>query len=263
MYVATVDGSPSASDSNPTTTPSRVSDAERELNDLRARAYGPTSDIEADPAAMARLIELEAAHVGAATPDNPTESVGSRAADDSLTAPAPRESVAGGAAVSQAKPTIPTASSERTGRRTLFLVGSIVVVAILVFAATWLHVSRPDATLRPTAGEPDNGVIQTLNFQGEIPDPSTLRQFERYHDLDVWSVENRSGDTCIVAWNRGSMGRFQFHCGPPSVELVLHMRVGPDPDDGFGDWLPSGSVVSLHLHENTVAIFVHSPPPAT
>ena len=53
-------------------TPSRMSDAERELNDLRARAYGPKPDIEADPAAIARLIELEAAHVGAATPVNAT-----------------------------------------------------------------------------------------------------------------------------------------------------------------------------------------------
>ena len=43
--------------------PSTHSDADRELNDLRARAYGPDSDIHADPAARARLIELEAAHL--------------------------------------------------------------------------------------------------------------------------------------------------------------------------------------------------------
>ena len=263
MYVATVDGSSSASDSDRGTTPSRVSDAERELDDLRARAYGPKSDIESDPAAMARLIELEAAHVGAAPPGDPTESVGSRAANSSSRAPAARESVAADAAGSQAKPTIPTTPSKSSTRRTLFLVGSTVVVAMLVFAATWLHALPPDAILRPTVGEPDDRIIQTLMSQGEVPDPSTLRQFERYHDLDVWSVENRSGDTCIIAYNRGSMGRFQFHCGPPAVELVLHMPVGPDPDDSFGDWLPSGSVVSLHLRENTVAIFVHSPPPAT
>ena len=62
-------------------TPSRLSDAERELNDLRARAYGPKPDIEADPAAIARLIELETAHVAAATPFNVTASVDRRAAD--------------------------------------------------------------------------------------------------------------------------------------------------------------------------------------
>ena len=43
--------------------PSTHPDADRELNDLRARAYGPDSDIHTDPAARARLIELEAAHL--------------------------------------------------------------------------------------------------------------------------------------------------------------------------------------------------------
>ncbi len=37
------------------------SDAERELDELRRRAYGPHPDIQNDPAALARLTELEAA----------------------------------------------------------------------------------------------------------------------------------------------------------------------------------------------------------
>ncbi len=40
-------------------------DVERELGELRARAYGPGSDIRDDPAALARLTELEAARADA------------------------------------------------------------------------------------------------------------------------------------------------------------------------------------------------------
>ena len=43
--------------------PATVSAEERELRELRARAYGPHADIQRDPAALARLTELEAARV--------------------------------------------------------------------------------------------------------------------------------------------------------------------------------------------------------
>ena len=39
------------------------SDAGRELDELRARAYGPDHDIDGDPRALARLRELEAVHL--------------------------------------------------------------------------------------------------------------------------------------------------------------------------------------------------------
>ena len=43
-------------------------DLERELRDLRARAYGPDSDIQDDPVALARLAELEARRARGAPP---------------------------------------------------------------------------------------------------------------------------------------------------------------------------------------------------
>ena len=163
MYVATVDGSPSASNSDPESferiTPSRPSDAERELNDLRARAYGPEPDIEADPAAIARLIELETAHVAAATPVNVPASVDNRAADAAPTSAPARDSVAASPAAPKAEPTIPTTSREGSARslwqratltlsREWFVLGSIVVAAILGSAA-WLLAPHPDGTLHP------------------------------------------------------------------------------------------------------------------
>jgi len=242
-------------------TPSRRSDAERELNELRARAYGPRPDIEADPAAMMRLVELEAAHVGAAT-----------------FAPA-RDTVAPSPPVPKAEPTISTTSREGSARslwqratltqsREWFVVGSILLAAVLGSAALLLT-PHPDATLQPTESETDSSsvLIETMTAQDEDPDISTLRQFERYHDIDVWSVqvssvENSLGNTCLVAWDRMG-GRFQYECLATGIELALHMTVVAEADDRLGEWLADGSIISLHLRENTVDVFVHSPPAAT
>ena len=110
--------------------------------------------------------------------------------------------------------------------------------------------------------------IESLIAPEEDPDISTLRQFERYHDIDVWSVqvssvENSLGNTCLIAWDRMGGGRFQYECLATGIELAVHMTVVAEADDGFGEWLPDGSIISLHLRENTVDVFVHSPPAAT
>ena len=122
--------------------------------------------------------------------------------------------------------------------------------------------------MQPTESETDSSLfIETLIARDEDPDISTLRQFERYHDIDVWSVqvssvENSSGNTCLIAWDRRG-GRFQYECLATGIELAVHMTVVAEADDGFGEWLADGSIISLHLRENTVDVFVHSPPAAT
>ena len=89
---------------------------------------------------------------------------------------------------------------------------SIAVAAILGSAA-WLlapHPDRalhPDATLQTTESDAESPVIESLIARDEDPDTSTLRQFERYHDIDVWSVqvssvENSIGNTCLIVWDR-------------------------------------------------------------
>ena len=210
MYVAIVDGSASASNSHSESferiTRSRPSDTERELNDLRARAYGPRSDIEADPAAIARLIELETAHVAVTSPLNVTASVENGAAHPASTSAPARYTVAASPAAPKGEPLIPTTSRERSARslwqrstltlsREWFGLGSIVVAAILGSAA-WLLAPHPDgtfhpdATLQPTESDRESSLfIESLIARDEDPDISTLRQFERYHDIDVWSVQ--------------------------------------------------------------------------
>jgi hypothetical protein len=247
-------------------------DVARELNDLRARAYGPTPDIEADPAAMSRLIELEAAHIAAMTPVSDTASVDHRTAGATpRSAPAPGNA-AEGSPPPKAERMIPATSGEGSGRPTWhratllrsqlwFIAGSVVILATLIYAAIWLLSPHPDATLHPTAGEEDISVIQELTDNVGDPDISTLRHFERYREIAVWSVESGSGETCLLAWDRGGGGgRFEFECLPPAVELALHMPVVAEADDGFGEWLADGSVISFHLREGTVDVFIHPPP---
>ena len=257
-------------------TRSRPADTERELNDLRARAYGPTSDIEADPAAIARLIELETAHVAATSPLNVTASVENGGPHPASTSAPARYTVAASPAAPKGEPLVPTTSRERSVRslwqrstltlsREWFVLGSIVVAAILGSAA-WLLAPHPDgtfhpdATLQPTESDTESSMfIESLIAQGEDPDISTLRQFERYHDIDVWSVESRSGNTCLIVWDRMG-GRVQDECLPTGFEVSVHMVAAAE--DRIGEWLVEGSMISLHLRENMVNVFIRSPPAA-
>src|SRR3954471_4508910 len=144
------------------------SDAERELNDLRARAYGPDHDIETDPAALRRLVELESARVagtaarsgigvpaaqravggGAAPASRRAES----ASIEGATAPVPTVSEAAEAAPAGAGMEGELASGTpgrfwrslwRRGtatwpRRISFLSAAGVVLILVVYALTWL-----------------------------------------------------------------------------------------------------------------------------
>ncbi|MGX5771556.1 hypothetical protein ACWKWN_12445 [Microbacterium trichothecenolyticum] len=242
-------GSPSAPDSGPdslefTERSSRPSDIERELDGLRARAYGPDADIDADPAALARLVELEAAHLGAA-----------RAARSARPA-----AVATAVTVTPGEPTGPSSSqggSRGVPGRTWVVAAAICLFAI-VAATVWNLVQRPDATLRQTDAGGGSDVIRVLSAQGRGPDASTLRQFEPYHDVGVWSVENAAGKVCFVVWDLTSSGRFSIKCAPPGTQVTLTLIVASDGDD-FGRWLPDGSSVDFRFGENAVDVFVRPP----
>jgi hypothetical protein len=283
-----VDGSSSASNSDTESferiSPPRPSDTERELNVLRARAYGPEPDIDADPGAMARLIELETAHVAVTSPLAVTPTVEKGAAGPAWTSAPAHDPNAVSPAAPKREPLIPTTAAPPSGRslwlrptltlrREWFVLGSIVVAGILGSAA-WLLAPQSEATLHPDAAlqltesetESSSVFVETLIAHGENPDISTLRQFERYHDIDVWSVqvssvENSSGNTCLTAWDRMG-GRFQYDCLATGLEVAVHMTVVAEADDRLGEWLADGSIISLHLRENTVDVYVHAPPAA-
>jgi hypothetical protein len=245
-----VDGWLSVPDSEPgspelTEGSSRPSDIERELDTLRARAYGPEADIDADPAAMARLVELEAAH-RAATAARAAAPV---AVATTVTVTAPGEPTA---------PSSRDGSGGARGRRTWAVVGVICLFAI-VAATVWNLVLRPDATLRQIDADDGSDVIRVLSAQGRGPDASTLRQFEPYHDVGVWSVENAAGKVCFVVWDRLASGRFSIKCAPPGREVALSLTVESEGVDDFAPWLPDGSIVDFHLRDDTVDVFVRPP----
>jgi hypothetical protein len=245
-YFEGVGGSPSAPDSGPdslefTDGSSRPSDIERELDGLRARAYGPDADIDADPAALARLVELEAAHLGAARAAR-----SARPAAVALAAPA---EVASGTTQGIARP---------GAVRAWAIAGAVALFAILLTAAVWNFPTVPDATLRQIAVEANSDIIRVLSAQGRGPNASTLRRFEPYHDVGVWSVENAAGKVCFVVWDLTSSGRFSIKCAPPGTQVTLTLIVASDGDD-FGRWLPDGSSVDFRFDENAVDVFVRPP----
>lgn len=284
MYLAVVDGFPSAPDpdrelTEPVGQPARESDAHQELNELRARAYGPEPDIETDPAALARLMDLEAVHVAvpAAVADLPPGPVTST--NSAWAAPTADAGIAVEQATLTAEPIserLPGFPRERfarsllhraagTTRRMRLIVVSIGVILIVLAIGigawlTWLSGPRPDATLHRAYGETNSELLEVLEYQGWNPDASTVREFEPFHDVSVWSLENGVGYVCLVGWDRTS-GRFATQCVPPGIELALYVvtTAGAPATDDFGERLPGGSFVSLHLRQDTVDVYVHDP----
>ena len=254
-YVEAVDGRPSAPESDPeppelTERNSRPASAERELVELRTRAYGADADIDDDPAAVARLVELEAAHVVA---HEASSAVVAPAA-----APLAEATVAADPSAEPMRATPHVASRPR--HRGAWPIAAAILTAVVVLAAiAWYLAPHPDATLHQTEVQADSAIIDVLSAQGRGPDASTLRQFETYHEVGVWSVENAAGRVCFVVWDIGGSGRFSIKCAPPAREVALSLTVEPEDGDGFGRWLPEGSVVSFHFRENTVDVFVRPP----
>lgn len=141
-----------------------------------------------------------------------------------------------------------------------FIAGLMVIVIniIILLSLTWNFAPRPDATLHLTEVETSSDLLEVLENRELNPDGSTLRRFERFHDVDVWSISNDQGYVCLVAWDRGS-GRFETQCVPPGTELAVYVTVPAEATGGFGQRLTEGSFVSLHLRENTVDVYVDQP----
>ena len=244
--------------------PSTHPDIDRELNDLRARAYGPDSDIHTDPAARARLIELEAAHLSipATTPHvdsslTPAADVGQPAAATTVVTP-PDRAKPSDELRSNTHPTMPSKRDARSlghnatwMRRLALVVGASVAAVTVFFALTWLVGPHPDATQHPIPAETEFWVANPLIDQGV--DNSTLHQYQSYRDVKLWSVTDERGYLCLAAWEQGLSGLFEFQCAPPGIEPLVDLEAEPE---GFGDWLPEGSFVRFQLHGARVDVYL-------
>ncbi|WP_104162506.1 hypothetical protein [Cryobacterium sp. N22] len=239
------------------------SDAERELDELRRRAYGPHPDIQADPAAMARLTELEAART-ASPPDGADAEIGEPAAagDDAPAAdPAgtasgadASDSAASGEGSSRSLWQRLTASRARRGA---LLASVLVAFLALAYTVAGLVGPHPDATVHRIPDEPDGVVLSMLGFLGTEPELTSIRGYEPYRGFEPWFAVDAQGFQCFMIIDRSS-GTFDgANCVPPGVDLFADIGAWPLFGDDFMRGLPNGSIIRFHYRGDSVDVFLY------
>lgn len=223
------------------------SDAERELVELRKRAYGPHPDIQDDPVALARLTELEAARTTSPPGGADTEI-----------------SEAGAAAI---EPVMESSEGSRRSlwhrltatraRRISFVAGALVAILALGYAVVWLVAPHPDATLRQTADEADGAVLSVLDFLEADVDPSSIRGFQPYRGLEPWFAVDSQGFQCFMLIERRGPTVDGANCVPPGVDLFAEIGTLPQLGDDFPDGLPEGSLIRFHYRGDSVDVFIY------
>ncbi len=244
---------------------------EPELAALRARAYGPDPDILLDPAAVARLAELESLHAAKRAAlredeqpgDDESESASPRSRSGDAEA-APTQ-VAGSAVEGDPAHDAPVgerapvslwrrATATRSGR--FWLAGGSVLVALaVVYAVSWVIGPHPEATLRVASDKADAQVLSLAAFArlAEI-DESTLRGYEPHRGLEPWVAENRQGSRCMLIVERASDNLQDVNCAPPGEPVIAYVGAWPFWGDPFAEGLPDGSVFRFTLRGDVVDV---------
>ena len=207
---------------------------ERELAALRARAYGPSADILLDPRGLARLTQLE----GMARPD---------AAPSASTEPA---TTADGHA---AGPIGTPETARRWWRRiplSTLVVGSAVLGWGIGLALPGLLPPHPHAVL---SAAPTEGRMPRLTTSGELVGSPT--HYERFHDVDVWSVRTTEGAVCVLVVSADTTWRASG-CAPRPLDPVAEVSPYPVIRTIEGLDLPIGSLIRFILHDDTVQVWI-------
>ena len=236
------------------------SDAERELDELRRRAYGPHPDIQADPDALARLRELEAARaesppagvhaetgrLAAAMDDEP-------AADAAWTSADPPDWAAG----EGSPPSLWQRLTSKWGRRLSFLAGALVALVALVYTVAGLIGPRPDVSLHPIPDEADAVVLSMLGFLEADFDPTSLRGYQTYRGFQPWFYREIPGTNCLLLIDRSTGTVDGANCVPPGVDLFSDVGQWPLQGKDYTEGLPDGSIIRFHYGGNSVDVFVY------
>ncbi|WP_137844863.1 hypothetical protein [Microbacterium sp. 2FI] len=241
--------------------PSPPSDAQRELSELRARAYGPGPGIADDPAALARLRELEG------TSDASADARAGGRADDAVAdlepVPAPSLPVPETVAAPDTpwrslwrRATATRARRAAWGLACVVVVGSAVTVALLLMTVR----PHPDATLQPTDASPNDAVIRMVaSTAGEWEaDVSTLRAYEPYLGMDLWYATNAWGSRCLFALQVARTIISEAHCAPAEAELFIDVSSWGDDFDQ----LPVDGVARIVMRDDELDVFVYDVPGA-
>jgi hypothetical protein len=251
-------------------------DAERELDALRRRAYGPHSDIQTDPAALARLTELEAARSAPGRADTALESgaagTGAPPADSAQTDPgADEQDPAPGPAPVVAHNEGPLRSrwhhlwdrvTATRARRNSSVTGALVVFLALSYSIEWLVGPRPDATLHPLPAEADEVVFSLLYVLGADVDRSSLRGYERYRGFEPWFAVNKQGQQCFMIVDRSGPSVDGANCVPSDVDLFADIGAWPLLGNDYMEGLPDGSILRFHYRGDSVEVVLYPPPDA-
>lgn len=233
-----------------------------ELDELRARAYGPGADIAADRGALARLRELEAAAraaarpVPVAAPAQPA-AVASEAIIESVP-PAPSTSASPAPPVEDA-----LAATARPGWRRWLWPASVVATAAVAVGLTY-------AVGVPAASQPslDEGVrlVDTVPAGSALEWPEELTgwgsvgpRFE-YHGLAIAGISAADfdvGDRClsilsvrsIETYNDsdGFVGPMFGGCGAGGFPAAVVFRVSDELPAEFRERFPAGAAVQFVL----------------
>jgi hypothetical protein len=228
---------------------------EVELAALRARAYGADSDITGDPDALGRLAELEewhAAWVNSVTDDRE---------------PAPGV-VAPTNVASWTKDSTYTALRLPSRLRALstshagyFGLGAAAMAAVVLLGAvllTW-GAPRADTTLTAVDAEPEPYVFPLVDRARELLiDKSTLRTYEPYRDVELWSAESALGNRCLLALERSSDRLLAAGCVPPGADPTIEIYDVPiHARDRWHVGLPTGSVARFTLSDDVVSVWLY------
>ena len=247
--------------------PSVPSDPDRELAELRERAYGPHADILTDAAALARLSELEAAHL--------MRRPAPRDVPDALTtfvAGPPREPSGTELRERDAEPTAASGESAapddsrsehrahtppRTHRATV-VAGAAAGILAAGYAAGWLVIPHPDATLKPAADEPSALALSMIQFLGAQADPATFRSYEEFWTIEPWFFEDQLGFHCFMLVTEPATVD-GANCVPPGVDLYADIIPWPQLADENSEPLPAGSIIRFHYLNDRVDVYLYPP----
>lgn len=250
-----------------------------ELAELRRRAYGPDSDIAADPAAQARLAELEdslrvpagaqkstttdAAPPGAASPrpaqgetEPPTDAAGET---DPAAAAAgetdPPADAAGEASVDHDR-------KDSRGARLPWVVAGV-AAAVAIVAVTMLSVSelsrvRPEVSLGATEA-PDG--VNPPALDGPMLDYWGLTGSELdYHGslgkIDVWTMDGDEDVACIFFSVGGEY--WGQNCAVRPLAPLVEFRASEDvvPADSLNPPVPAGSFLRFAWEGDVVNVYI-------
>jgi hypothetical protein len=268
--------------------PAPTDPAADELRALRARAYGPDADIHADPAALARLQELEAQNRSAAAPatEEPTplplsEEAGTDAAgpttapvddvaaDDPVPAPATADGDApdappapeDGILAPDAATEHPAATRPWWRRRRALWAGSL-VLAVLLGVGLTLAVEAMTSGKVATLGVDHDAEWPTDTF-GERPPDALL--FDEFHGLSVLSVGQAfggSGDQLCISVQSvpaGSTSVGAWGCGTVDFPAAAAFSVPGNAPQELRDAFPVGTSLKFVLDGDQVHVYAKGP----